>query len=224
MVAMADDLAQAILTWLDQRPAVKPSATWSTRQLRDSFRANLELNLLSARETAETLELMTRMLDAFTAATKPRGPGSLVPASRWSAAPFEGPRRATFPVMEREITQVLNQQAGDRRTSGHDNRDLAKSIVGALNRALSDEAAKNPRPGVSPEAVLHFYMIPMDVRRKFNVRTFLAFLGLLVGTAAIYALLEPGSLIDPATGLFIILGYATLILTAIVHEHSSASS
>jgi hypothetical protein len=101
---------------------------------------------------------------------------------------------------------------------------LADLIVQALNDALSLEADRIPQEGITPEAILHHYMIPADIKRKYNVRTFLFFFGLTVIGAIIIAVIKPNSWLNPATGLFILLGYATLIMTAITHGHSNARS
>lgn len=223
MTATLEDLSQAVMTWLDQRPPGSapelPSPTWSTRELRDSFRANLGATLRAAIKMNEQVEVITQLVNAFRA---PVTTGA-VELHRWKLAPYEGPKPQTFDVMRAEIAELLHEVAGNASSiSGYPPSELADSIVGALESALSDEAERSPEPGITPEAILHYYMIPAGVKRKYNVRTFLFFFGLVILSALIYAVIKPDSWLNPATGLFVILGYATLIATSIAHGRSHA--
>src|SRR6266496_2472378 len=223
MAASIDDLSQAILSWLDQRPPGfaqrSPSSTWSTKELRDSFRANLEMALLASITASKWIDVIAQLVDAFKTSSMTIG---AVELHRWMVVPYEGSHPETFDVMREEIVQLLDREIRDGKISGYQPSELANLIVQALNDALSDEADRIPQEDITPEAILHHYMIPAYVKRKYNVRTFLYFFGLVAISAIIYAIIEPGWWLNPATGLFILLSYATLIVTSIVHEHSDA--
>lgn len=217
--ATIDDLSQAILAWLDQRPPGlvrrSPSATWSSPELRDSFSVNLERALSVAVSARRLADVISDLIDAFTAATT----SSVVSTSRWSVALHEGSSVDTFDAMRNDMAQLLQRNAGEQDIPNVPPERFADLIVHALNDALSDEAERIPVEGMSPEGVLSYYMIPLDVRRTYNVRTFLFFLGAAVIAFIIYAIIEPGSWFNPGTGLFTLLAYVTLIVTAIVYDH-----
>ncbi len=226
MAATIDDLSQAIMTWLDQRPPGSghgsPSPTWGTQELRDSFRANLETALRQAIEVSQWVNVIAQLANAFKV---PVATSGAVAVHRWMIVPYEGPHPQTFDVMRTEIAQLLEQQVIDLRgISGHQSAELADFIVRALTNALTHEADRIPQPGVTPEVILHYYMIPAGVKRKYNVRTFLFFFGLVIISAIAYAVIKPDSWLNPATVLFVLLGYVTLIVTSIVHGRSSARS
>jgi hypothetical protein len=222
--ATIDDLSQAILAWLDQRPPGlvrrSPSATWSSPELRDTFRANLERALSAAVSAMRLADVISYLIDAFTAVTT----SSVVSTSRWSVALREGSSVETFDAMRDDVAQLLQRKTGEQDIPDVPPVRFADLIVHALNDALSDEAERIPGEDMSPEGVLSYYMIPPDVRRTYNVRTFLFFLGTAVIAFIIYAIIEPDSWFNPGTGLFILLAYATLIATAIVYDRSRAGT
>lgn len=215
-----DDLSQAILAWLDQRPPGfvrrAPSPTWSSQALRDSFRSNLEHALSAAVSTKRMTDVIAYLIDAFTAATT----SSVVSTSRWSVALREGASLDTFDVMRDDVTQLLERRADEQSIPEGGPGRFAGLIVDALNNALSDEAERIPVEGISPEGVLSYYMISSDVRKTYNTRTFLYFFGIGVVAFIIYAIIEPGWWFNPSTGLFVGLGYITLIVTVIVYDRS----
>jgi hypothetical protein len=226
MATTIDDLSQAIMSWLDQRPpglaSRSPSPTWSTKELRDSFRSNLETALFATITAGKWINVVAQLANAFTVSVPA---GGAVELHRWMVVPYDGPHPETFDVMRAEITQLLDRDArGAEGIAGYQPARLADIIVQALNDALKDEADRVPQEGMTPEAILHYYMIPARTRRKYNVRTFLFFFGLAVISALIYAVIRPGSWFNPATALFILLSYVTLIVTSIVYEHSYARS
>jgi len=222
MTANLDELSQAILSWLDQRPPGlsqrTPSPTWGSQELRDSFRANLETSLLAAITAGKWINVIADLADAF---KLPVTTGGTIEFRRWMVAKYEGPHPETFDVMREEIAQLLAQESGET-ISGYQPSHLANLIVQALSDALSDEANRMHEGNITPEAILHYYMIPPGVRRKYNVRTFLFFFGLAIASAIIYGAIEPSPWLNPATALFILLGYITLVATSIVYEHSDA--
>ncbi len=71
---------------------------------------------------------------------------------------------------------------------------------------------------------MYNYMVPIALRRKYNVRMFLVFLGIVLAGAILYALVEPDAWLNPATGLFILLAYVTLVVTSVAHDYSSAAA
>jgi len=219
-----DDLSRAVLSWLDQRPLGfargSPSATWGTRELRDSFRANLEMALFASIATNKRLDVIVKLISAFQPSATV---GGTIDVRRWIAVPYAGPHPETFDVMREEMAQLLDRETDGRGISGYPSDNLAHLIVESLNDALLTEAGRIPQGGITPEEVLHHYMIPPGVKRRYNVRTFLFFFGLLAFSAIVYGLIEPDPWLNPATGLFILLSYVTLIATAIAHQHSDAS-
>lgn len=220
-----DDLSQALLSWLDQRPRGfvqgSSSSNWGTKELRDSFRANLEVALLASIAAGRRLEVIAQLINAFKPSVMA---GGTIDLHRWMVVPYAGPHPATFDVMQEEMAQLLDRETDGRGISGYPSNNLAYLIVQALNDALLTEAERIPKDGVTAEEVLHHYMIPSGVKRKYNVRTFLFFFGLLAFSAIIYGFLEPGPWLNPATGLFMLLGYVTLIATSIVQQHSDVRS
>lgn len=221
--ASVDELSDTVLAWLDQRQGSAlrgRSATWSSRQLRDGFRANLARALDSAVTISNQVVLIEQLTAIF--GTAAQAPTSAAPTT-WSVVPYDGPRPATFPAMRTDIAQLLGRSRL-KSPPGQSPDQIATLIVESLSDALSadagrvrDEAAPR-RP--SPEQMLHFYMEYDRAARKYNVRTFLTFLGLVIATASIYSVAEPLSVINPATAVFMILGYAVLIMTVIAHEIS----
>jgi hypothetical protein len=225
MTDAMDDLSQAVLSWLDQRPLGfaqgSPSPTWGTKELRDSFRANLEIALFASIAASKQLDVIAQLINAF----KPSvAAGGIIDVHRWMVVPYAGPHAETFEVMQEEMAQLFDRETNGRGISGYPSDNLAYLIVQALNDALLTEAGRIPQEGITPEEVLHHYMIPSGIRRRYNIRTFLFFFGLLAFSAIIYGLVEPDPWLNPATGLFILLGYVTLIATAIAHQHSDVSS
>lgn len=218
--ATFDDLSQAILAWLDQRPPGfvrrAPSPTWSSQALRDSLRFNLEHALSAAVAAQKMTDVIAYLIDAFTAATT----SSVTSTSRWSIVLREGASLETFDVMRDDVTKLLERRADEQSIPEVRPGRFAGLIVDALNTALSDEAERLPVDGISPEGVLSYYMISSDVRKTYNIRAFLYFFGIGVVAFIIYAIIEPDWWFNPGTGLFVGLGYITLIVTAIVHERS----
>jgi hypothetical protein len=222
MTATLDELSQAILSWLDQRPSGfgrhTSSPTWGSKELRDSFRANLEMSLLAAITSSKWIDVIEGLVAAF----KVPATTGTVELHRWMIVEYEGPNPETFDVMREEIAELLDRESGGNSISGYQSADLAGLIVQALNEALSEEVNRIPEEDITPEAILHYYMIPAGVKRKYNVRTFLFFFGLIIVTAIIYGVIEPSAWLNPAMALFFLLGYITLIATSIVYEHSDA--
>lgn len=225
MTDAMDGLSQAVFSWLDQRPAGlaqgSPSSTWGTKELRDSFRAKLEVALFASIATSKRLDVIAQLISAFKPSVMA---GGAIDVHRWMVVPYAGPHPETFDVMQEEMAQLLDRKTDGRGILGYPSDNLAYLIVQALNDALLTEAGRIPQEGITPEEILHHYMIPSGIKRRYNVRTFLFFFGLLAFSAIIYGLIEPDLWLNPATGLFILLGYVTLITTAIVHQHSDASS
>jgi hypothetical protein len=222
--ASIDDLSRTILAWLDQRPPGfvrrAPSDNWSPPELQDSFRANLEAALVTAVTASRLADVTSYLIDAFTLAPADSASGT----ARWSIALRESSSLETFPAMREDMTRLLERGTGGQAVTGVQPRELADLIVRALNDALSDEAYRAPVEGISPERVLQHYLIPVDVQRVYNVRTFLLFLGATVAAFVVYALIEPGFWLNPGTGLLALLAYVTLIVTAAVHQRSRAGS
>jgi hypothetical protein len=54
--------------------------------------------------------------------------------------------------------------------------------------------------------------------RQYDVRMFLMVFGMVLAAIIVYAIVKPDSWLNPATALFAILGYVTLIATALVHD------
>ena len=225
MTATVNDLSQAVLSWLDQRPPGfaqgSPSSTWGSKELRDSFRVNLETALFASITASKWLDVIAQLTNAFRPSVTA---GGTIDLHRWMVVPYEGSHPETFDVMREEIAQLIYRETGGGGISGYQSEDLAYLVVQALNDALLVEADRIPQEGVTPEEILHHYMIPPEVKRKYNVRTFLFFFGLLVFSAIIYGFIEPNPWLNPATGLFILLGYITLIATSFAHKHSDVRS
>jgi hypothetical protein len=221
MTATLDELSQAVLSWLDQRPSGfgrrSPAPTWGSKELRDTFRDNLETSLLATIAAGKLMDVIGRLADAF----KLPAISGTVELHRWILAQYEGPHPETFDVMREEITQLLDRKSG-QGIAGYQSDELANLIVQALSEALAEEIHRIPEDDITPEAVLHYYMIPLEIKRKYNVRTFLFFFGLVIVGAVIYGAIEPSAWLNPATSLFFLLGYMTLITTSLVFEQSDA--
>jgi hypothetical protein len=216
-----NELSQAILTWLDDRPRSlahrSASSSWSSKELRDSFRANLDQALRHAVTAAKWIEVITYLVNAFTVTSS----ATLVETSQWSVALHDGSDSGTLNAMQGDITQLLEREAHEKEIPVLSPSKYATLIVDSLDAALRDEAARIPMNGTTAEAILRHYFISDDLRKKYNVRLFLFFVGLVVCIVPIYAFAEPSQWLNPGTALFIILAYATLIITAAIHERSS---
>jgi hypothetical protein len=137
MAATIDDLSQAIMSWLDQRPQRfaerSRSPTWSTKELRDSFRSNLETALLASITASKWIDVIAQLADAFMVSAA----SGALEIHRWMVAPYEGPHPQTFDVMRAEIAQLLDREVREGRgISGYQPTELAGLIVQALNDAL----------------------------------------------------------------------------------------
>jgi hypothetical protein len=217
-----DDLSQAIFAWLDTRPRGlirrNASPNWSPRELRNLFRNNLEQALRGAVVTARWVEVISYLVDVFTVELS----GSLAGTSRWSVELYKGSDSGTLSAMRRDITQLIKEEGPVNPVPSLTPGTYADLIVSALDASLQAEAARIPTNGKTSEDVLRHYLISDEVRRKYNVRLFLIFVGLVVCLVPIYAFLAPDSWLNPGTALFSLLAYVTLIITAVTYERSSA--
>lgn len=219
--ATASELSDLILSWADQRHRSilpdKRSATWTTKELRDSFRANLERNLLAAVATTRRVAFVAQLINAFSASGSSKA--MAVVSSRNLNAHEEG--RDTFQSLRVEVAQLLNEWCGPPLRDIETGR-AADLIVKSLRQALAQEAQRAPTSGATPEEVLYHYMTRRGPQRQYEARTFLAFLGVVVLAVVLFVLIEPESWVNPATGLFVLLAYLTLVATCLIHYVVSA--
>jgi len=219
--ATIDELSQAVLTWLDERPPGllrrSASSSWSSRELSYAFRANLDQALRAAVAAAKWAEVIAYLVTAFTVTSS----GSLVKSSQWSIALHGGSASDTLSAMRSDMTQLLERESQEKPIPVLSPSRFAALIVDALNAALQEEAARISMNGAPAQAVLRHYMIPDHIRKKYNVRLFLFFIGLVISIVLIYAFIAPDPWLNPGTALFALLAYVTLIITAAIHEHSS---
>ena len=224
MTATLDDLSQVILAWLDERPlgaaTGSPSGAWGTKAFQYTFRVNLESALRAAVRATLLADTIARLVNAFGLSGKT---SSAVSVRTWSIAIRSRPRPDTFDVMRQEMANVLAEE-GYETISGVRSRAMADVIVTALVATLSSDSKKSPELGDSPEEVLYNYMVPLALRRKYNVRMFLVFLGIVLAGAILYALVEPDAWLNPATGLFTLLAYITLVVTSVAHDYLSTAA
>jgi hypothetical protein len=217
-----DDLSQAIFAWLDTRPRglIRRTASpnWSPRELRDSFRTNLERALRGAVVAARLVDVIAYLVDAFTVEPS----GGLIGTSKWSMELYNGSDSGTLSAMRHDVAQLIKGERRGNPVPSLTPDKYAELIVSALDASLQAEASRIPMNGTTSEDVLRHYLISDDIRRALNVRLFLFFVGLAVCMMPIYAFLAPDSWLNPGTALFALLAYVTLIVTAAAHELSSA--
>jgi hypothetical protein len=194
-----------------------PSANWGTRRLQDSFQDSLEAALSTAVAAGKLAGVVSSLTDAFTAMKS----GTASRSNQWSLALLEGRKVETFTVMREEITELLEQKSASISSVNLQSADYADIIVGALAASLAEEADREPKRNLPPENILYSAMIPVDVKRIYNARLFLVFFGMIAFTVITYGVIEPSYWLNPASGTLVLLGYTTLVTTAVVHEHAN---
>jgi hypothetical protein len=222
--ATASELADAILSWADQRRplifAAKRSPSWTSVQLRDFFRANLERNLLTAVAVTKRAAFIAQLGQIFSASGSSN---SLAVIARHNVSEYDDRHGQIFQSLRTELADIIADSHSATVTDIGSDR-AAELITKSLRQALAQEAKRVPATGGTPEAVLRSYLVPSEVKRQYSARTFLAFLGLAVLALLLFALIEPDSWISPATSFFVLCAYITLVATCAVQEYTTARS
>jgi hypothetical protein len=225
MQPKVEELSYTIQEWLDWprrsiAGAAGPSqAPGREKALRDAFRRNLEANLRAAVRSSITI---ARLLEIFTAAS--RGGGRSILDK--TIAIYLGGQSDVFTTIHDDVERLLDESVKSGLVTRAESSKVANIVVDALRSTLSSStaASSGPLSGATPEELFYHYLIPTAARRMHNVQVFLAFFGLIVIAIVIFAFIEPDPWLNPATAVFILFGYFTLIATSAMHSHSRTSS
>ena len=242
MAASMGDLSEAILDWLDWRPESSGSTpishAWNTKPLRIAFSSSLESTLQPILKAGISPETITQLVVAF---RLPRANSSLVRLERQGMEPTNKLTAKSFDVMRGQISEIL-EVSPQGEISGASAGTLADKIVEALQAAVKNvpgwaqgeqafrpveypSSANTGRPRFKPEIRVPLILttVPLRVRRKYHVRLALVVLGMVIATLIFLGVVKPDSWLNPATGLFLVLGYVTLTVTAALHGRERAS-
>ena len=142
--ASVDDLADAILVWLDDNaPRFDGSVrrTWRTRRLEDAFRHDLQTILLASFEAGARERLILRLIELL------QGPATVKDLMRvdWGVIHSEDAASSIFPQIQQRLSTALT---GPDLVPGQPMRlssqEAAEKIIEALRSALSVELVEIP--------------------------------------------------------------------------------